>query len=198
MPLATHAPGIRPFPVAPAPGTLAACPEHQEVLPNGTPLWIRPLRADDRQLETDFIRHLSPQTRRQRFLCDFKQPSEALIDQMMDVDHDRRVALIALVRVEGELREIGVARYCATPDPDSCECAITIADAWQGQGLGTLLMHYLVDEARQHGFTRMISIDAASNHGMRRLARSLAFQCRLDPEDPSQVIHTLELQAPSP
>ncbi len=198
MPLSIHAPGIRPSADTLAPSRLAAFAEHHEVLPNGTPLLIRPLRADDRQRETDFIRQLSPHSRRLRFLCDFKQPSEALIDQMMDVDDDRRLALIALVRIEGELREIGVARYCATQEQDTCECAITVADAWQRQGLGTLLMHHLIDEARQHGFTRMISIDAGSNQAMRRLAHSLGFQCRLDPEDPSQVIHACNLLVPSP
>lgn len=198
MSLVTHAPEIRPVPGNPDPARLTVYSEYQDVLRNGTPVLIRPLRADDRQLETDFIRNLSPHTRRQRFLCDFKQPSEALIDQMMDVDHDRRLALIAVVRVEGELREIAVARYCATLDAGACECAITVADAWQHQGLGTLLMHYLIDEAERHGFRHMVSIDAASNLAMRKLASSLGFQCRLDPEDPSQIIHTLDLQMPSP
>ncbi|WP_130618043.1 GNAT family N-acetyltransferase [Dyella amyloliquefaciens] len=198
MSFATHAPEIRLVPCTLGKARLNAFAEYHEVLRNGAPVLIRPLRADDRQLETDFIRNLSPETRRQRFLCDFKQPSEALIDQMMDVDHDRRLAFIALVRVEGELREIGVARYCATLDEGACECAITVADAWQHLGLGVLLMRHLIDEAERHGFRHMVSIDAASNLAMRRLASTLGFQCRLDPEDPSQVIHTLELPMPSP
>jgi len=169
--------------------------EHHETLADGTTVLIRSLRADDRQLETDFIRNLSPHSRRQRFLCDFKQPSDALIDQMMDVDHDRREALIAVVLVEGAPREVGVARYCATGDDDTCECAVTVADAWQHCGLGALLMRYLIDQARSHGFERMISIDAAGNHAMRGLALSLGFRRHRDPDDPSQVIHSIDLQA---
>lgn len=169
--------------------------EHRETLNDGTAVLIRSLREDDRQLETDFIRHLSPHSRRLRFLCDFKQPSDALIDQMMDVDHDRREALIAVAVVEGVAREVGVARYCATMDGDTCECAVTVADAWQHHGLGCLLMRYLIDEARSHGFRRMISIDAASNQAMRALALALGFQRRLDPDDTSQVIHSFQLQA---
>lgn len=197
MSLVTHVSESHPASRNLSPARLAAYSEYQEVLRNGMPVLIRPLRVDDRQLETDFIRDLSPHARRQRFLCDFKQPSEALIDQMMDVDHDRRLALIAVASVDGELREIGVARYCATSDEGACECAITVADAWQHQGLGALLMHYLIDEAKRHGFRCMISIDAASNIAMRKLASSLGFRRRLDPEDPSQVIHTLDLQVPS-
>ena len=169
--------------------------EHHETLADGAAVLIRSLRADDRQLETDFIRDLSPHSRRLRFLCDFKQPSDASIDQMMDVDHDLREALIAVVLVEGTPRAVAVARYCAAMEADTCECAVTVADAWQHHGLGTLLMRHLIDEARSHGFRRMISIDAAGNHAMRGLALSLGFQRRLDPDDPSQVIHSIDLQA---
>lgn len=164
-------------------------------LADGTPVMIRPLREDDRQRETEFIERLSTDTRRLRFLCDFKQPSQALIDQLMDVDDDRRVALVALTEIDGQMREIGVSRYAVTDEPDTCECAVTVADEWQRRGLGTLLMRHLVDEARRHGYRRMVSIDAAGNLAMYHLAQSLGFRRRLDANAPSLAIHTLDLEA---
>jgi GNAT superfamily N-acetyltransferase len=164
-------------------------------LADGTAVLIRPLREDDRQRETDFIRGLSADTRRLRFLCDFRQPSEALIDQLMDVDDNRRVALVALADMDGQTCEVGISRYVATADPDTCECAVTVTDAWQRRGLGSRLMGHLIDEARRHGFSRMVSIDAAGNQAMRHLARSLGFRRRLDADDPSLAIHTLDLDA---
>lgn len=168
--------------------------EHRvEHLRDGTAVLIRPLRADDRELETEFIRGLSLKSRRQRFHSDFKEPSKALIDQMMNLDYDKRMAFVALVHDNGKLREIGVSRYCATDDHEHCECAVTVADDWRNRGLGVLLTGHLVNEARKHGFKRMISMDAASNHGARDLAKYLGFQRRLDPLDLSQAIHTLAL-----
>jgi GNAT superfamily N-acetyltransferase len=195
MSLATHANDIGNASRSDVLGHAGPDKEHCTTLRDGTMVSIRPLHAGDRPLETEFIRDLSPASRRQRFLCDFKRPSEALIDQMMDVDHDRREALIAVAFIEGSPREVGVARYCAVMDTRTCECAVTVADAWQHQGLGKRLMRHLIDEARVHGFTGMISVDAASNHAMRELAASLGFQRRLDPRDPSQVIHSLDLLA---
>lgn len=165
-----------------------------ERLADGSTVWIRPLREEDRQRETDFIRHLSADTRRLRFLCDFKHPSEALIDQLMDVDDDRRVALVALVDRDGQTCEVGVSRYVATADPHTCECAVTVADEWQRRGLGIRLMVHLIGEARRRGFSRMVSLDAAGNQAMRHLARSLGFRRRLDADDPSLAIHTLDLE----
>ncbi|WP_114240697.1 GNAT family N-acetyltransferase [Dyella sp. C9] len=178
-------PGAAPQPIAADPGW--------ECLHDGSRVLIRPLQAQDRELETAFLLSLSPRTRRQRFLCDFRQPSRALIDQLMDVDHESRIALIAVADTGDGPVEVGVSRFSATDEPGVCECAVTVTDDWQHKGLGELLMRRLIDEARLHGFTRMISLDAASNHSMRILARRLGFERRLDPTDPSQAIHTLAL-----
>lgn len=184
--------------VIPPGPTLAGTGQWEERLRDGTPVTIRLLRPEDRSLETDFLRGLSPRTRRARFLCDFRQPSDTLVDQLMDVDDDRRLAFIALADLGGELREIGVSRYCAAGGGYGCECAVTVADDWQRRGLGVLLMRHLIGAAREHGFRRMVSVDAASNQAMQSLATRLGFRRRLDPAEPSQAIHTLELEAPCP
>jgi GNAT superfamily N-acetyltransferase len=193
MTLSSHTPDPCAEPgFSPLPGALEG--DHWiEPLQDGTPVLIRPLRASDRQLETDFIRNLSLKSRRQRFLSDFKEPSEALVDQMMNVDYEKRMAFIALIHDDGKLREIGVSRYCAATDHKHCECAVTVADDWQNRGLGVLLMGHLIDEARKHGFKSMISVDATSNQAMRELAKHLGFTRQLDPADPTQAIHTLDL-----
>ena len=162
-------------------------------LRDGTPVLIRPLREADRERELAFINGLSHRARRLRFLGDFKQVSLEQINQLMNVDYHKKTAFIALLHDNGVLKEIGVSRYSATNDEKCCECAVTVADDWQQKGLGALLMRHLIDYARRNGFKRMLSLDAVSNHGMRDLASYLGFRCELDPSDPTQVIHTLEL-----
>lgn len=164
-----------------------------EPLHDGTPVLIRMLRADDREREEAFLARLSPQARRMRFLESFNQANASLVDALMDVDGHSRVAFVALIHEGGSLREIGISRYSAEDGGRRCECAVTVADEWQGQGLGVLLMRHLIDTARIHGFAQMFSIDAAENQPMRDLAGYLGFHCRLDPRDHTQVIHTLDL-----
>jgi len=164
-----------------------------EALNDGTRVLVRPLRADDRQREEAFIRRLSPTSRRHRFMDTFKEASPALIDQLMDVDNLTHMAFIALAHDNGELREVGVSRYCATDSDKQCECAIAVADDWHQRGLAVLLMRHLIDQARKNGFKQMISLDAAENEGMHGLASYLGFHSRRDPEDATQVMHTLDL-----
>ena len=81
-----------------------------DALDNGTHVLIRPLQAKDRQRERAFIERLSPESRHFRFLCQIKEPGEAMLDQLMAVDQDRQAAFVALAHVDGELQEVGISR----------------------------------------------------------------------------------------
>jgi len=164
-----------------------------EALRDGTPVLIRPLSEKDREREIAFIERLSHKSRRMRFLGDFQHVTAATIDRLMDVDYESQMAFVALVHEDGVLREIGVSRFSATGDGRRCECAVTVADDWQGRGLGVLLMRHLIDVARRKGFRQMFSIDASDNQSMRDLASYLGFTRRMDPDDNAQVIHSLDL-----
>lgn len=171
----------------------ADVPESIVTLLDGSEVTIRALRKDDAQLARDFIRNLSPESRWMRFLGQISEPSESLIHKLTDLDYRRDMAFIALSSEGGDVCEVGVSRYSLAPDGRSCECAVTVADAWQGKGLGTVLMHNLIDFARGRGIRSMFSIDANDNERMRELARDLGFSRERDPDDRARVIHRLVL-----
>lgn len=187
IPTTTHPPAALPaFSTIPSDHWVEKLSDENYVL-------VRQLRKEDRQRETDLIRRLSPESQRLRFLGEFREPNPALIDQLMAVDGDRSAAFVALMHDDGTLREIGISRYGATSDADTCECAVTVADDWQRRGLGTILMRHLMTMASQHGFRKMISLDAASNEAMHQFSRRLGFSRTTDPDDGTQVIHVIDL-----
>ena len=171
----------------------AAAPRWTEKLRNGLHVMIRPIRKTDAALERAFIEGLSPRSRRFRFLGVLKTPSDALIRQLTEIDYQHDMAFIALIHEDGKKKEVGVSRYSLSADGKSCECAVTVADDWQGRGLGSLLMRHLIEVARASGIRKMLSIDASENLHMRELATYLGFECRRDPEDSHQVIYHLDL-----
>ena len=171
----------------------ADVPESVVTLLDGSEVTIRVLRKGDAQLERDFIRNLSPESRWMRFLGQIGEPSDSLIHKLTELDYQHDMAFIALSREGGVLHEVGVSRYSLTPDGQSCECAVTVADAWQGKGLGTILMRDLIDIARKRGIRSMFSIDANENVRMQELARDLGFKRKRDPDDPTRAIHRLVL-----
>ena len=166
-----------------------------EKLRNGQLVTIRPMNSSDLELERDFITNLSPESRHQRFLGGMGVPSQKMLEQLTDIDHDKREAFIALIDKDGAEKEIGVSRYALEANGKAAECAVVIADDWQLQGLGTLLLDRLIESARARGIDHLYSIDSASNSKLREVARHMGWECGTDPQDHHQVIYTFDLTA---
>lgn len=152
---------------------------------DGVSYRVRPIRADDAEREREFIQSLSDESRHSRFMCALREPSESMIERFVHVDYERTMALVAVVEHGTEERIIGVARYAATDAAArECEFAVTVADEWQGRGIGAALARALFVHARAHGFRRVYGTVLASNTRMRDLAHYLGLKTRSMPGCP--------------
>ena len=154
---------------------------------------VRPIRPEDIDLETEFARKLSKETRYNRFLGGGVGLTPELLEKFTRIDFSRDMALIATATIEGAETVVGVARYARLEDDITCEFAITVADAWQGSGIGRKLLAMLVESARGHGMRRIIGEVLATNTPMLRLARSQGFRIDWHPEGAQSRRVVLEL-----
>lgn len=163
-------------------------------LADGRVVDIRPIGRDDIRAEREFIMGLSPRARRHRFLEQINEPSDALLEDLIDVDHVNDEALVAIAR-DGEDagKFVGVARYAVGTDPVVGELALTVADAWRGGGLQRALLERLSGIARQRGLAQFVSVNSAADHDMHEFARVTGFDAEPDPEDHTQVLYRLAL-----
>ena len=159
----------------------------QRVLFDGSPVTIRPIRAEDAPLEQDFVQHLSADSRYKRFMSTLKELPPGKLKYLTEIDYVRHLALVAIIRRTDQEVEIGVARYVAGPAGDECEFAIAIDDAWQGSGVAGMLMLSLIDAARARGMRKMEAFILASNDKMIKFARQLGFDVRRDADDPGMM-----------
>ena len=88
---------------------------------------------------------------------------------------------------------IGVSRYARTDGTDQAECAIVVADAWHGRGVGTELMRSLGIAARRSGLGSLIGASLAENQRIHSWARRFGFDVRTEPNSGGQVRVTLDL-----
>jgi acetyltransferase len=153
-------------------------------LGDGTAVTIRPIRPEDEGIEQEFVRNLSDESRYYRFGETVRELSPRMLSHFTRVDYDRHMALIAVGERDGHEIQIGVARYVAGGDRQSCEFAIVIADGWQRKGLGTRLMQALMAAARAAGVREIYGEVLASNHKMLQLTAKLGFSARFDESDP--------------
>lgn len=134
-------------------------------LRDGTPVVVRPLGPDDRDAIRTAIERMSPESRYRRFLAPTPRVTQAQLRYLTDIDHHLHEALVA---IDPETDDgIGVARYVATPDaPESAEIAVAVADAWQGRGVGSMLLRALGERAREEGVRRLTALVLSDNTAM--------------------------------
>lgn len=167
-------------------------------LPGGAKLVIRPLGHADAPAYERFVRGLSEQTLHNRLLGAGLAVTPEALACMVDVDQRTHVALAAVERVPAGERIVGVARYALEADPALAELAVTVADAWQGQGVGRALLAALVRRARAAG-VRMLFGDAfPSNAAMLALLRSAGFALAPTPGDAHLTRGSMLLRDPRP
>lgn len=106
-------------------------------LRDGTPLRFRPLLPGDREAHHRAVREASAEFLRRRFFTPLP-PSQRLLDYLVDIDFVDHFAWVCL-QDRGD--RVGDVRYIRNRDrADMAEFAFSVEDAWQGRGVGTLLL----------------------------------------------------------
>jgi RimJ/RimL family protein N-acetyltransferase len=139
-------------------------PAHWEgdvVLADGGKAHVRPIEPTDADRLRRFGSRLSPDTVYMRFFS-IVTLSDRDIEHLTTVDHDDRVALIALV--DDEI--VGVARYTRLTAPTDAEVAVVIEDAHQGRHLAPVLLERLSAAARERGIERFCALVLPENRRM--------------------------------
>jgi acetyltransferase len=154
-------------------------------LPDGTDITIRPIRPEDAQIEQDFVRNLSDESKYFRFMQTLQELTPIMLVRFTQIDYDREMALIVVTQQDGKEIELGVARYAINPDGESCEFALVIADEWQHRGIAHRLMSCLMEAARAKGLKVIQGEVLSNNHNMLKLITKLGFTAVLDEEDRS-------------
>ncbi|MFA3790252.1 N-acetyltransferase family protein [Aliiglaciecola sp. SL4] len=152
---------------------------------------IRPISTEDKNIEAEFVKNLSPVSKHNRFMEGIRELSPAMLDKMCDIDFVNNMAYIATIEEDGKEKQIGVCRYVKTEQSDAREMAITVADDYQKLGIGKELFNHLYVHARANCINKLYSIDFRSNTKMHRFAQSVGMQMEIDPEDDNQVIYSI-------
>jgi hypothetical protein len=84
---------------------------------------------DDAEREPQFIEMLSPESRLQRFMHTVHNPSSGFIQQMLNVEYRRTMALVAVLAESDSAQIMGTAQAAATDEQGShCDFAVAVAD----------------------------------------------------------------------
>lgn len=120
-------------------------------LGSGETLRIRLLRMADEGILQDLFYRLSDESTYQRFMMHKKRhPHEELLD-LVDVDQESSMALVATLDATESGELVAMARYDVDPATRYGDVALVVLDAWQSKGVGTSLFRRLAELARSRG-----------------------------------------------
>lgn len=163
-------------------------------LRDGTPAVIRPIEPGDKQRLQAGLRLLSPRSRYLRFHAGVGQLTDEQLRYLTEVDGRDHVAWVALNPDEPDEPGMGVGRYVRLRDePDVAEAAVTVADRYQGRGLGTLLLGMVARSAVENGIRTLRHHVLAENESMLGLLADLPATC----SEEGQGVYRVDVSLPA-
>ncbi|WP_282063849.1 GNAT family N-acetyltransferase [Roseobacter litoralis] len=135
---------------------------------------LRDVVPDDGDLiELGFDR-LSKRSRFFRFMVAKKRLTGREVEQFAALNTADHTAFGALCMRASRAQAVGIARYIRTSgEHHAAEIAITVVDAFQNRGVGTLLLGVLAKVAKAHGITEFLALVAKENDAIQHLLREL-------------------------
>ncbi|KRF06166.1 GCN5 family acetyltransferase [Arthrobacter sp. Soil782] len=140
-------------------------PEYWEadvVLRDGSTGHLRPISPLDADAVQAFHMRQSQNSIYLRFFTYKASLSAKELKRFTEVDHAGRVAFVV---TRGQ-DIIGIGRYDRLDDPDEAEVAFNVSDAYQGRGLGSILLEHLAVAARENGIRRFTAEVLPENRKM--------------------------------
>jgi acetyltransferase len=142
----------------------------------GGTLLLRPIRPEDGPAHVAFFNALTPDDVRYRMFVRVRELQPAQLARFTQIDYDREMAFIATrPGPDGHPETLGVGRVVADPDNVSAEFAVTVRSDLKGKGLGSLLMHKLIDYCRARGTCDIVGEALPQNAPVIALVRKLGF-----------------------
>jgi GNAT superfamily N-acetyltransferase len=146
------------------------------------------LRPGDRQALLELFDRSSPDTRRERFRGSLSVFPQRYLDDILTGAHGQ-LALVArdTCHRQNYGKVFGLAS-AAPVGPGTAEFAVWVDDAWQGHGVGTLLVRAILNLLAQQGMSTTVGIMESGNGAIRRLIGRIAPQATTRFEDGMVVV----------
>jgi acetyltransferase len=162
----------------------------QWTLKDATVVTLRPIKPEDETLFEELFKSFSEETMRFRFFRIIKDVSHEALTRYCNLDYDREIAIVAETQKD-KRRIIGAVRLILEPGGNQGEFAVVVGDQWQGLGVGTKLMDYIIEIGRDIGLKKMYGYVMPSNVKMVHLCSAKGL--KLEQIDEDVLIATLEL-----
>jgi GNAT superfamily N-acetyltransferase len=160
---------------------------------------VRFVEPRDREKLQSYVRSLSVQSRRNRFLGAMSELPEMVLDRFIHVGENDQFMVVATTMVaDGSETIIGEGCYAFHADTSSAEIGLSIDDRWQGRSIGRALLKDIERRVTSIGAEYIFGDTLRFNGTMIGLARDCGYTRASNPLDWRLVRLKKEIRIKSP
>jgi acetyltransferase len=144
-------------------------------LHDGRTVLLRPIKPEDEPLWLEMFQNFSEESIRYRFFHIIKDTTHEMRIRYCNIDYDREIAIIPELTENGKRKILGVVRVPILPDQKTGEIAVIVADPWQGLGLGSKMVDYMIEICKDKGLETIYGVMLPDNYRAIELFKKMGF-----------------------
>ncbi|MEA3222097.1 MAG: GNAT family N-acetyltransferase [Thermodesulfobacteriota bacterium] len=142
------------------------------------PIFFRPIKLTDEKRVQDLVYSLPDNDLYKRFFSKIKSFPHEMAQPMVAIDYEDRMAIVGVVGKEGPgSREeiIAIGQYVRDKSTNIADVALTVHSNFQGCGIGTFLLWYMIQVAREHGITGFSAEVLKENDAIMKISKNCGY-----------------------
>jgi len=128
--------------------------ERYDTLRDGTQIFFRPVKPTDEPALSEMLYSLSTQSVRSRYFTHTMSFPHKDVQKLTNIDYENDLAIVGVVPSPAGEEIVAIAQYFLDQKTQAAEVAFIVQDEWQQKGMGSYLLEYLTQIARQRGVRR--------------------------------------------
>ena len=154
--------------------------EHYATLRDGTEIFFRPIKPVDDAALSEMLYSLSEASVRTRYMTRTMSFPHEKVQQLTNIDYKNDLAIVGVVPGIGGEDIVAIAQYYFDPKTLAAEVAFLVQDEWQQKGMGTFLLDYITQVAKQRGVKRFYAKVLADNKPMLAIFQNSGYKVNVE------------------
>lgn len=160
--------------------------EARRTLKDGLKVFFRPIRVLDEKGIQRLFYNLSEKSRYMRFFTAMRAFPHRQAQKFTVVDYAENMGIVGIVPAAGQQGEheeiIATGQYITDSHSGMAEIAVMVADSYHNRGIGTFLIEYLIQIARENGVKGFVADILSANREMIRIIIKTGYDIKIEQE----------------
>ena len=132
--------------------------ETRKTFKGGLEVKIRPIKPTDEDMMRRLFYKFSDEAKYLRYFTTVRTMPHKNMQKYVNIDYTKILAIVAVLQSGHNERIIAEARYAAYPDGKRYDMAFLVDEDFQGRGVATFMLNYLIKIAKERG-VEMLTAD---------------------------------------